>query len=134
MEELAFLVLRWLLELVVQALLEGVLGVLWDLASSTYKATYGRENHDPIVAAIGYSLLGALLGGASLFIWPDRIFEAGPIPGVSLLVSPLGAGLAMHAWGSYRRNRGHVTTNLATFLGGAAFAIGTALVRFIWAN
>ena len=130
MEELGVFLLQLLFEFLVQGLLE----VLWELVSSSYKVTYGRPNHHPIVAAIGYLLVGAALGAASLLIWPNRFFEPGPIPGLSLLLSPLGAGVAMYAWGAYRQTRGHVTTNLATFLGGAAFALGTALVRFLWAN
>jgi hypothetical protein len=133
-EELAVLLLQWLVEFLFQILLQGGLEVLWELASSSYKLTYGRENHHPAVAAMGYFLVGAVLGGFSLLLWPDRIFQPGPIPGISLLLSPLGAGVALHAWGVYRRRSGHVTTNLATFVGGAAFAFGTALVRFVWAS
>jgi hypothetical protein len=40
----------------------------------------------------------------------------------------------MHAWGEYRRAGGHGTTNLATFLGGAALLFGYSLVRFLWAR
>ena len=130
MEELGVFLIQLLFEFLFQGLLE----VLWELASSSYKVTYGRPNHHPIVAAIGYFVVGAALGAASLLVWPDRFFEPGPIPGLSLLLSPLGAGVAMRGWGAYRRTRGHETTNLATFLGGAAFAFGTALVRFFWAN
>lgn len=130
MEELGVFLLQFVFEFLGQWLLE----VLWELGSSSYKATHGRPNHHPLIAAIGYFLVGAALGAASLLIWADRFFEPGAIPGLSLLLSPLGAGVAMHAWGAYRRTRGHVTTNLATFLGGAAFALGTALVRFLWAN
>jgi hypothetical protein len=123
-----------LLQLLIEFLFQGLLEVLWELVSSSYKATYGRSNHHPLVAAVGYLLVGAALGAASLLIWPDRFFQPGSIPGVSLVVGPLVAGVAMHAWGAYRKTHGHVTTNLATFLGGAAFALGTALVRFFWAS
>ena len=130
MEELGVFLLQLLFEGLGQWLLE----VLWELGSSSYKATYGRPNHHPIIAAIGYFLVGAAVGAVSLLAWSERFFEPGPIPGLSLLLSPICAGVAMHVWGAYRRTRGHVTTNLATFLGGAAFAPGTALVRFLWAN
>jgi hypothetical protein len=129
-EELGLFLLQFLFELLFQGLLE----VLFELGASSYKDTHGRSNHHPIIAAIGYFLVGAALGGVSLLIWPNRFFEPGPIPGLSLVLSPVAAGVAMHAWGAYRSSRGHVTTNLATFLGGAAFAFGTALVRFLWAN
>ena len=130
MEELLFLLLQVLIDLLGQVVLE----ILWELGSATYKAMYERPNRNIVVASLGYLLVGVALGAASLFVWPARVFEPGPIPGLSLILSPLGAGLAMHAWGEYRRSRGHVTTSLATFPGGAAFALGTALVRFLWAR
>jgi hypothetical protein len=124
----------FLLELIVEIVGQGLLEILWELASSTYKSTYGRPNHHPAIAAVGYFAVGAALGGLSLLVWPERLFPPGPIPGLSLVLSPSVAGAAMHALGAYRRTRGHVTTNLATFPGGAAFALGTALVRFLWAD
>jgi hypothetical protein len=130
LDELGVLLLQMLFEVLGPGLLE----LLWELAASSYKATYGRRNHNRFVAAVGYCLVGATLGGVSLLIWPKRLFGPGRIPGLSLLVSPVGGGVTMQAWGVYRRSRGHVTTNLATFLGGAAFAFGTALVRFLWAQ
>jgi hypothetical protein len=124
----------FLLQLIIEFLGQGLLEVLWELASSTYKVTYGRPNHHPAIAASGYCFVGAALGGLSLLVRPDRVVPTGPIRGLSLVLSPLVAGVAMHAWGTYRRARGHVTTNLATFLGGASFALGTALVRFLGAE
>jgi hypothetical protein len=85
------------------------------------------------VVAPGLFLLGAVVGGLSLFLWPTAFWKPGPIPGLSLILGPLGTGATMHVWGKSRRAGGHVTTNLATFAGGAAFAFGSALVRLLWA-
>jgi hypothetical protein len=123
-----------LLELVVELFLQVGLEALWELGSAAYKAAYRRPARSVPLAAAGYFVVGAALGGVSLLIWPTRLLEPRPIPGSSLLLSPLGAGLVMQAWGERRRARGVVTTRLATFPGGAAFAFGTALVRLLWAR
>ena len=130
MEELALFLVQLLIELFFQVFLE----ILWEFGSANYKVTYERPNRHIVVAALGYFVAGVALGGLSLLFWPNRFFQPGPIPGLSLLLSPLCVGVTMHAWGELRRKSGHVTTNLATFAGGAAFAFGTALVRFLWAK
>jgi hypothetical protein len=53
------------------------------------------------------------------------------VPGVSLVLSPLSAGLVMKAFGDWRRRRGGDPSFLATFWGGALFAFSFALVRWL---
>jgi hypothetical protein len=129
-EELGFLLLQLLIELFFQFFLE----VLWEFGAAEYKGTYERRNHHIVVSALGYFVAGTALGALSLLFWPERFFEPGPIPGLSLVLSPVCVGGAMHAWGQWRRKKGHVTTNLATFAGGGVFAFGTALIRFLLAK
>jgi hypothetical protein len=118
--------LAWLVfELVVELLLEG--GI--DGLVSAYKRTLGRENRDPVIAAVGYALLGAAFGQLSLWLVPGRLLPAGPFPGLSVLIATPAAGWAMQRWGRHRRARGSSPTNLATFPGGAAFAGAFSLVR-----
>lgn len=98
---------------------------------SALKELFSRENLDPVVATLGYLLLGAFLGGLSAPMLPRRLLRPGPFPGVSLFLSPLVTGAALECWGRYRRRAGHATTNLATWYGGAALALGAALARFL---
>lgn len=121
-------VLLLLGELVLEVFGEALL----EVGLSGLKEALGRTNRNPSLAAVGYLILGALVGGLSVWLWPQRLFRNAPVPGLSLLLSPLAGGAAMEAWGRYRRAGGHETTNLATFLGGAAFALAYALVRFTW--
>jgi hypothetical protein len=130
MEELLLVAGQLLLDLLGQIVLE----VLWDLGLASFKVAFQRPSRSLPLAVAGLFFLGGGIGGISLLIWPGRILGPGPLPGLSLILGPLCAGLAMQAWGRYRRNAGHVTTGLATFPGGAAFALGTALVRFVWAG
>jgi hypothetical protein len=130
LDEILLLLLQLLLELLGEVILE----VLAEFGLAAIKAALERPNRSLLLSVPGLFVLGAGLGGLSLLVWPARFWKPGPVPGLSLIVGPLGAGAAMQAWGTYRRARGHVTTNLATFAGGAAFAFGTTLVRFVWAG
>lgn len=119
-----------LLELLIELVFEIGGEVVLDLGVAGFKTARGRQNHHPVVAALGYFVLGGLVGGASLLVWSGRVLRPGPVPGLSLVVGPLLSGAAMHLWGQFRRAQGHSPSNLATFLGGAAFALGCALARF----
>ena len=97
-----------------------------------YQHARGRKNRSPFVAALGYLLLGAALGALWVWLAPNRLLQGRTLPGVSLILGPLAVGGVMEAWGRHRRAAGHATTNLATWYGGAAFALGIAIVRFFW--
>jgi hypothetical protein len=123
-----------LLEFLLQLLLEVFGEVLLELGIGVFKSVFERQNREPVIAAVGYLLLGAVLGALSLWILPERLLRPAQIPGLSLVIAPLAGGVAMHLWGKYRRSHGHSTTNLATFHCGAALLFSYALVRFLWAN
>lgn len=90
-----------------------------------------RPASNPFISGAGYLLVGAIVGAASAWIMPNRVFPATPLNGVSLVLAPLGVGVLMLAYGKYRRSRGRETTYLATFWGGGLFAFTTALVRWL---
>jgi len=121
------LMLEFLLQLFLEFLGQALLEVGWESA----KQALGRENHHPVVAALGFLVLGAVVGAAWVWIQPDRIAASSPLPGASLILAPLLVGASMHVFGSYRRAHGHNPTNLATFFGGASFAFAVAAVRFV---
>lgn len=126
--------LELLLDLIVELFGQILIEVLWEFGAAVYKAGRPRGRRSMGVAVVGYAVTGAAIGALSLLVWPDRLLRPGPVPGLSLIISPVCVGVALHAWGWVRRRGGHATTNLATFRGGAAFAAGTALVRFVWAG
>jgi len=124
-----------LLELVLELLFEGFAEIALEAGLAAAQENLGRHNRNPVLATIGYFVFGLALGGLSLLVLRAGFLAGGAAPsGVSLLVSPLVMGLVMHIWGGLRRAYGHRTTNLATFHGGAAFALGVALVRFLAAR
>jgi predicted benzoate:H+ symporter BenE len=113
-----------LIQLAVELLIE--LGI-----ESIRHSVRERKEADPVLAAIGYVLLGALAGAISVGALPWRITRGLPLRLVGLALYPLIAGAAMHAFGERRRRTGVNTTGLATFWGGACFAFGMSLLRFI---
>jgi hypothetical protein len=121
-----------ILELVLELFGEVIFQVLMEAGLATAHEAAGRKNRNPILATVGYGMLGAILGALSLWLLPMRLFGHAPVSGLSLVVSPLVMGIVMQLWGGLRRARGHRTTNLATWYGGAAFAFGLSLVRFLW--
>jgi hypothetical protein len=80
---------------------------------------------------VGYAAAGFALGAGSGWLLPSRLLPTPATQGISLVLSPALSGLAMHLWGSYRREGGRPTTAMATFWGGASFAFGCALGRFV---
>lgn len=82
-------------------------------------------------ACVGYAAAGFALGASSAWLLPARLLPMPRTRGVSLVVSPALSGLALYFWGSYRRGRGRSASGLATFWGGASFAFGCALGRFV---
>ena len=123
-----------LLELCLELFFELFAQILIEAGMATAQEALGRHNRNPLLATIGYFLLGGILGALSLWLLPARIFGGAPASGISLIVGPLVMGIVMQLWGGLRRAQGHRTTNLATFYGGAAFALGVAVVRMLWAH
>ncbi len=89
------------------------------------------KSANPFFAACGLLLLGGLLGLLLGLVLPNPLFHHRPLPGISLALAPLGVGALMQVFGVWRRKKGGHPTCLATFWGGACFAFGMALVRWL---
>jgi len=123
--------IEFLIELVVELLFQGLGEAIVEGVARLLMAPFGRRDRQhPVAAAVSLLLLGAVLGGLTWLAWPYRIVEAGPLPGLSLLVSPLLNGLLAEAVGTWRERHGRPRTYLSTFWGGGLFAFGMAAVRF----
>jgi hypothetical protein len=59
------------------------------------------------LAALGYTLLGAVVGAMSLLPFPAHFVPTGIWQFVNLIVTPVAAGLCMSALGAWRASRGH---------------------------
>ena len=116
------------------ALVDGLFEALIELAFEALAGS-GERHAVPEGRAGGFFALllwGAVAGGVFALVAPDRIIQVHAyIPGTSLVVAPVVAGVCMHVLGKWRRRRGHKPTALATFTGGAVFTFGMALVRHL---
>jgi len=81
------------------------------------------EFKNPLLAALGYVFLGGVAGGLSLLFFPHPLVHRSRIPGLSVFVSPILAGL---------RKRNKQAMQIESFGYGFAFAFGMALVRFFF--
>ena len=135
MEIIAELVLQifwFLLELLWEFLLQGAFELIAELGFRGLGEPLKRRGPiNPFLAAIGYLLYGAIAGGVSLLI--PKMFV---VPQVwrlaNLFVTPIICGYAMAALGRFRSRRGSEPIRLDTFSYGYLFALGMALVRYVW--
>lgn len=125
-----------LIEIVVALLSEVVFGVagevLLELGFESLASPFrDRKRSNPILAAIGFVVLGGLLGWTSTVSFPRRLIAEPLLPGASLVLSPLASGAVMQWFGVMQMSRGKSPTRLATFWGGALLAFAFALTRLL---
>ena len=87
---------------------------------------------NPLLAGVGYFLLGLIAGGLSLLIFPHPLVRPSRVHGISLVVSPLVTGCLMSLIGAILRRHGKRTTQIESFGYGYVFAFGMALIRFFF--
>ena len=87
---------------------------------------------NPILAVIGYLLLGIAFGTASLRLFPHPLFHPSKFHGISLVVSPVITGLVMSQVGIVLRRKGKQAVRIESFGYGFTFALGLAIIRFIF--
>lgn len=76
--------------------------------------------------------MGSFAGVLSLLLFSARFFARPQIPGLSLVLSPIATGMAMHWLGELWRSRGREAPALFSFRAGAIFAFGMSVVRFVY--
>jgi hypothetical protein len=131
-EDLLLGLLEFLAELVLElageALLDLMLRGLLRLAGKLF------EIENPVASGFVYMGLGAMAGWGSVILFPHPLVRPSRVHGISLLIAPLGTGLLMSAAGHALRSGGKRTIRIESFWLGFTFALGMALVRFIFAT
>jgi len=125
--ELVFAIAELLLELAGEAILDFVLRAVAQVFEDS-------EISSPVLASVGYWLLGVLTGGLSLLVFPHPMVHPSRIHGISLLINPVIAGLVMSLIGSTLRKWDKRVVQIENFGYGFAFAFGMALLRFLFAR
>ena len=121
-----------LLELIFQFVVEFVFQIVVEIGFESFAENFRRRRSLPqVVALIVITLVGGVVGFFWSNLFPQRILPKPAVPGISLFLSPLCAGLVMKLFGDWRRSSGREPTALATFWGGALFAFSMAIVRWL---
>ena len=129
MEIIAELVLGFIVETLIP--LVGEISLEF-LVRSVGEPFVSRERRNSIIAGIGYFLIGLILGGFSLLIFPRSFVRSENFHGINLLITPVVSGLVMSAIGRWRLRQGKTILRLDSFVYGYLFALALALVRFVY--
>lgn len=125
--------LEALIQVVAELVLQIVVELLAEFGLQPLKAMFDKPPN-PWLAALGYALLGGVLGGLSLWLLPQHLM-AGDLARIAVLIAvPVLAGLLMAAVGAWRARRGHALLRIDRFSYGYLFALAFALVRHAFAN
>lgn len=121
-----------LFELFGELLLQIAVEMLSEFGLHSLAEPFKREPN-PWLAALGYAIFGAALGGLSLMVFPNHFTPAGATRIANLIVTPIIVGLSMSALGAWRSRRGDTVFRIDRFACGFIFAAALALVRFHFA-
>ena len=84
----------------------------------------------PWMLGFGYAVLGAIVGGISLWLHPASLIHSSLGRIANLVLGPIAAGLAMALIGTWRQRQGQQLLGLDRFSYGFVFALAAGLVRF----
>jgi hypothetical protein len=113
MAEFLFELFLLFAELFLEIFLEVAATALFDLALRTIAKVFETLRFaNPVAASMGYTLLGTLAGGLSVFIFPHPLVHPSRLHGINLLVSPIVTGLVMSLIGSTLSRRGKKVTQI----------------------
>lgn len=129
MEIILEIIFELLFELFIQVVAEIGIGFGIEIFKERRGTTSKGESSVFVIS--GLLLYGAILGGISTWIIPYRLFNLNIVNGLSIFISPLVTGLIMKVWGGWRESNGKYISHISTFWGGAIFAFGTALTRWL---
>ena len=124
--------LEALLEFIGEFLLQALVEALLELGLHSLAEPFNKQAN-PWLAAAGYAIFGAVIGGLSLLLFPENLTPA-PWRIVNLIVTPLAAGTLMATIGRWRAKRGEHLFRIDRFSYGYLFALSLALVRFAFAE
>jgi hypothetical protein len=125
--------LEVLFELVVEVLGEALFAVAGAVVQAAFGEATGEETQSHrVLAAIGHVVMGGVAGAISLLVLRREVVAHLLIPGTSLIIAPISTGALLELLGRWWVRRGNVRMALFTFWGGFSFALGMAVVRFVY--
>jgi LytS/YehU family sensor histidine kinase len=132
-EEFLIAILYGFSELFAEVLLEVFFETVFSvLVRIVHRVFDGVDSENPILSAIGYLAFGLVAGIASVWLLPHHLVHPSRYHGISLLISPMIAGLIMSQIGSFLRRKDKTTVRIESFLYGFTFALGIAIIRLVF--
>ena len=103
MEIIAELIFGFILEVLIPIVGEFSVEILVYCLGEPFRA---RERRNAVLAGIGYYLIGLMLGGVSLLIFPQSFVRSERFHGINLLITPLVSGFGNgRVWAMARATR-----------------------------
>jgi hypothetical protein len=127
MEDLLWAIVELLLEALLEGAFAGLAGVL-SRAFRLFRVKVRRAN--PTVATVTFALVGIGFGFVSVGFFPHHLVRPTRVHGISLLISPILAGLLMAQVGRTVRRWGRQSVRIESFGYGFVLALAIGLVRF----
>jgi len=124
--------MEFIVELLLEFLIQVVGEALFELGLHSMAEPF-RRPPNPWLAALGYAIFGLIVGGLSLWPFPQHMVAAPMWRWVNLLTTPVLVGLCMSWLGAWRSRRGQTVFRIDRFAYGYLFALCFAAVRFEWA-
>jgi len=140
-DDLIAAILGAIAELFLETFLELIAATVVDLASRALLGVFAglaeAVKGSRFLTGFTYAVVGALAGAISLLVLPHTLIHRDPpirFHGISLVISPIIAGLLLSSLGVFMRRWGKKATPIETFGYGFAFALGMALIRLFFAK
>jgi hypothetical protein len=127
------LLLQILVEFFLEFVLQIVVEVLFEVGIHRLSlAPWAHKTINATLAALMYFGSGVIVGWFSIVVFPNSFIRGSRLHGISLIITPTLAGLTMSGIGWLRARQGGSRIRLDTFAYGFIFALGMALVRFLF--
>lgn len=124
--------LEFLLQLFGEFLIQAIGEALFELGLRSVTEPFRPAPH-PWIAAVGYAVFGASIGGASLLIVHRHLVPPGPLRLLNLGLTPVAIGAMMTGIGAWRARRGDPVLRIDRFAYGYVFALAFGAVRYAFA-
>jgi hypothetical protein len=132
--ELLVELVAWVGQLLLELLLQLLFEILAEIGlKSVREAMRPSKPARPLWGLFGYILLGAVLGGVSVLLFPHKFAVPAWLQIANIAAAPVVMGIAMVGVGRWRARRNQQTILLHKFWFGFVFALIFALVRFRFA-
>lgn len=118
-----------MIELLFEALLQVFLEFFGDFI--VHMIPTDRRSWSAILAFVGYTAAGALLGYVSVLVFPSHFIAEREMRILNLIVTPIAIGALMTWIGHIRMSRDKRVVGLERFVYAYVFALAIALTRFL---